>query len=220
MEMLEALKRLPLFPLPRTVFFPKMILPLHVFEPRYRALVEDSLKGHGMVGIPLLKPGFEESYESSPEIFPVFGFGLVTQSERLEEGRFQITLQGLGRVRLKKELPSEGLYRNAEVELMPDEDWQTKERLGPSMHRLRENFLPLLPLYRELPTDYHSAIHRIEDPEVFCHLLATHLVEDPYASQAMLELPSLKERLQAVEEWIGKESLKKSPISGGSTGML
>lgn len=214
MEMLEALKALPLFPLPRTVFFPKMVLPLHVFEPRYRQLVEDCILGAGMMGIPLLKPGYEKDYEGRPEIFPVFGFGVITQSERLDDGRFQIMLQGLGRVRLIEEIPSDRLYRRAAVELSPDEDWQSKEKLVPQMQRLRENFLPLLPTYRDLPEEYHSAINRLEDPEVFCHLLATHLVEDPLVSQEMLELPSLEARLQAVEAWVGKESLLKSKSHG------
>ncbi|MFO1463826.1 MAG: LON peptidase substrate-binding domain-containing protein [bacterium] len=216
MQMLEALKALPLFPLPRTVFFPKMVLPLHVFEPRYRQLVEDCQQGHGMLGIPLLKPGYEKNYEGTPEIFPVFGFGVITQCERLEDGRYQIMLQGLGRVRLLRELPLERLYRRGEVEVHPDEDWQSKEKLAPAMQRVRENFLPLLQVYRDLPEDYHSAIHRLEDPEIFCHLLATHLVEDPLESQRMLELPTLEARLQAVQAWIGKESLlkSKSPASG------
>jgi len=216
MQMLEALRALPLFPLPRTVFFPKMVLPLHVFEPRYRQLVEDCQRGHGMLGIPLLRPGYEKEYEGKPEFFSVFGFGVITQCERLDDGRFQMMLQGLGRVRVLEELSNDKPYRQAAVEVLPDEDWQAKEKLGPLMQRVRENFLPLLPVYQDLPEDYHSAINRLEDPEIFCHLLATHLVEDPLVSQGMLELPSLAARLQAVEAWIGKESLlkSKSPASG------
>ena len=216
MQMLEALRALPLFPLPRTVLFPKMVLPLHVFEPRYRQLVEDCREGHGMMGIPLLKPGYEKDYEGKPEIFPIFGFGVITQCERIDDGRYQIMLQGLGRVRLVEEIASDRLYRMASVEVLPDEDWQAKDKILPRMQRVRENFLPLLPMYRDLPEDYHSVINRLEDPEIFCHLLATHLVEDPLVSQQMLEAPSLEARLEAVEAWIGKESLikSKSPSSG------
>ena len=125
-------------------------------------------------------------------------------------------LQGLGRVRLVEEIASDRLYRMASVEVLPDEDWQAKDKILPRMQRVRENFLPLLPMYRDLPEDYHSVINRLEDPEIFCHLLATHLVEDPLVSQQMLEAPSLEARLEAVEAWIGKESLikSKSPSSG------
>ncbi len=81
-----ALNALPIFPLPSTLLLPQTIISLHIFEPRYRQLVADCIQGAGMMGVPLLKPGYEKDYEGRPEIFPVFGFGAITQSERLDDG--------------------------------------------------------------------------------------------------------------------------------------
>ena len=94
---------LPLFPLPNVVLFPGVFLPLHIFEPRYRAMTEDALAGDRMIGMALLKPGFEAEYEGRPPIYPVGCVGLVTHAERLADGRFNMVLQGVERFRVVEE---------------------------------------------------------------------------------------------------------------------
>ena len=94
---------LPLFPLPNVVLFPGVFLPLHIFEARYRAMTEDALAGDRMIGMALLKPGFEAEYEGRPPIYPVGCVGLITHAERLPDGRFHIVLQGVERFRVVDE---------------------------------------------------------------------------------------------------------------------
>ena len=72
---------LPLFPLPNVVLFPGVFLPLHVFEPRYRDMVADALSGDRVIGMTLLKPGWEANYEGRPPIFPVGCTGVMTHVE-------------------------------------------------------------------------------------------------------------------------------------------
>ena len=77
---------LPLFPLPNVVLFPGVFLPLHIFESRYRAMTEDALSGDRMIGMALLKPGFEAEYEGRPPIYPVGCVGLVEAARAREAG--------------------------------------------------------------------------------------------------------------------------------------
>ena len=95
---LESTGRLPVFPLPATVFFPEAALPLHIFEPRYRRMTEEALRSDRLIAVALLKPGWERDYNGSPEVFPVACAGLIEEEARLPDGRFNIRLRGLARV--------------------------------------------------------------------------------------------------------------------------
>ena len=94
---------IPLFPLPNVVLFPNVFLPLHIFEQRYRAMVSDALAGDRIIGMVLLRPGWEQDYEGRPPIYPVGCAGLITHAERLSDGRFNIVLQGLEKFRVLDE---------------------------------------------------------------------------------------------------------------------
>src|SRR5260370_32604395 len=86
-------RRIPLFPLPGVVLLPGTLLPLHIFEPRYRAMVADALAGDRTIGMAMLKRGWEES-DADPPIRLVGGAGEIVESERLEDGRYNILLEG------------------------------------------------------------------------------------------------------------------------------
>jgi Lon protease-like protein len=111
-----------LFPLPRVVHFPHSVLPLHVFEPRYRQMTEDALADDQLVTIVQLRSPTSEigGGLGSPPIEEVACLGRIFQHEQLPDGRFNLMLLGRKRVRLKRELPSSKLYRLAEAELMED----------------------------------------------------------------------------------------------------
>lgn len=100
----------PVFPLPDLWLFPFVVLPLHVFEPRYREMVEDSLDGPGRIVIATVQEGAEGEISGSPPFYPVAGLGEIGRHERVEDGRFYIWLFGLGRVRVE-EIESDRLYR-------------------------------------------------------------------------------------------------------------
>jgi Lon protease-like protein len=110
----EELSRLPLFPLPRVVFFPGTALPLHLFEPRYRRLAADCIdSGPKAMAVTLLASGWEEDYEGKPPIHEIAGAGRIVGHQLREDGTYDIILHGLHRVRLE-ELPSDDLpYRLA-----------------------------------------------------------------------------------------------------------
>ena len=109
-----------LFPLPNLVLFPSVIQPLHVFELRYRQLMEDALAGDRLFALVLLRPGWEEDYHLQPPVHAVACLGRITNEQRLADGRFNLLLHGLSRIRILKELPGDKLYRRARVELLCD----------------------------------------------------------------------------------------------------
>lgn len=110
----------PIFPLPNAVLFPQTVLPLHIFEERYRAMVRDAVDGDGRIAIALLKPGYDRDYHGSPEIHPVGTVGKLENVRPLEDGRFVLDVVGLQRVRFE-ELRSERPYRMAHLVPLPEE---------------------------------------------------------------------------------------------------
>lgn len=116
----EVLAELPIFPLPNVVLLPGTMLPLNVFEPRYLQLVDHVLEGGRHIGVPLLRPRGERTPDGRPAFEPVFGLGKLAFHTRLPDGRRLIRLEGLGRVRLVRELPQVHLYRQVEVEILPE----------------------------------------------------------------------------------------------------
>ena len=104
----------PLFPLPNLYLFPGTVMPLHVFEPRYRQMVEDSLDGPGRLVIGTVLEGHHGQMPGNPPIHEIAGLGEIARHERLPDGRFVIMIVGLARVRVR-EVPSDRLYRKVEA---------------------------------------------------------------------------------------------------------
>ena len=143
---------LPLFPLPSVVHFPNTLLPLHIFEKRYRRLLSDALEGEKLIGMAVLKPGWEEFYSGNPDIYPIACLGTILKNEPMPDGRSNILLLGLKRVRIKeilKPLP----YRTASVEIMED----SLDNLPKEEHQKIKN--DLLELYSELVIEYAGSKH-------------------------------------------------------------
>lgn len=109
-----------LFPLPNLVMFPHVLQPLHVFEPRYREMVEESLVGDRLIAMAVLTPGWESDYEGRPPVHPTACLGRIASHQRLEDGRANLLLVGLKRVELMRELPPNKLFREAEVDVLDD----------------------------------------------------------------------------------------------------
>jgi Lon protease-like protein len=113
--------RAAIFPLPNVTLFPNVMLPLHIFEPRYRCMAEDTLSGDGYLALGLLKDGWEDSYETKDcAIHDTVCLGKVIANEQLEDGRHYLMLQGLRRAQLVTELETDLPYRLGMLELVED----------------------------------------------------------------------------------------------------
>jgi Lon protease-like protein len=173
------------------VLLPGTLLPLHIFEPRYRAMVGDVLEGDRTIGMSLMKPGWEDGGRD-PEVFPVGGAGEIVDSERMEDGRYNIVLQGSFRYRIVAESRTQP-YRLAQVEpvvSLPFPDPQSAARARASLTRLfAELGAPLeLP---PLPEEDLSA-------ERLASEIALRLRYAPPELQDLLEADSVPKRYEAL----------------------
>ncbi|MCG8406077.1 MAG: LON peptidase substrate-binding domain-containing protein [Phycisphaerales bacterium] len=111
-------KWIPIFPLPNGVLMPKAILPLHVFEHRYRVMTRDALAGSKLIAMGLLKPGYEANYHRlDTAVYPEVCVGRILREEQLADGRFNLLLQGAARARIEAE-NAELEYRRGRLECM------------------------------------------------------------------------------------------------------
>ncbi len=136
----------PLFPLPSLVLLPDTVVPLRIFEDRYRAMAKDVVEGDRLMGLALLKPGWETQYQGHPPIFDHLCVAHVVQDEVKTDGRHEMWLYGLFRAQVQAELASEP-YRKAKVKVLDDVVRDTdRDALDDRMHRA----LDMIPGYRGL----------------------------------------------------------------------
>ena len=131
-----------LFPLPNLVLFPHVVQGLHIFEPRYRQMMSDALSDDRIIAPVLLQPGWEEEYEETPAIEMVACLGQIAWHETLPDGRFNLRLRGLSRLRVIEEERTDKLYRVARAEVIPDVVPADPGRLKELRRALAEAVIP------------------------------------------------------------------------------
>ena len=112
-------RAIPIFPLQDIMLFPDASRPLHIFEPRYREMVADALEGDRIIGMVMLHAGYEDEYAGNPPIYDIGCAGVITNVQRLEDGRYNIVLGGLVKFRITSEDRSRS-YRVAEIDAIPE----------------------------------------------------------------------------------------------------
>jgi Lon protease-like protein len=176
---------LPIFPLPDVVFFPHTLLPLHVFEARYRAMVMDALERDRRLCVVKLRPGYEARYAGKPEVHAIAGAGEIVSWERLATGRYNILLKGEGRVRLERELPSDTLYRLWEVRRL--EDVAPAADVAPTLARIRAACARLLRALDRPGDLLDTALAEGQPPGVIADRVAAAVLPDAAVRQALLD---------------------------------
>ena len=183
----------PVFPLPDVVFFPRTILPLHVFEMRYRAMVQDALEGESRLAVALLQPGWRADYEGSPAFHPVATIGRIEALEKTRDGRYHFRLVGEARVKLgavRKEKP----YRLVAYEPFPE---RTIDDRDPEIQRAKLDLLASHGcLVRELTgSDRPGLVLDDGIPfEAAVNGACAGLPTEPEVRQKLLEMSDLVER--------------------------
>lgn len=109
-----------LFPLPDLVMFPHVMQPINVFEPRYRALLNEALDSDGLIAMGVPAPGWQHSLDDHPQLLPYACLSKVVTHQRQEDGRYNVLLLGMRRIKIEKELSSKKLFREAKVSLLED----------------------------------------------------------------------------------------------------
>lgn len=202
---------IPVFPLAGALLLPRGRLPLHVFEPRYLAMVDDALRGNRMIGMVQPMGG----QEPKPTLFPIGCAGRLTSWEESNDGRCTISLTGLSRFRIAEEIDVTTLYRQVRADFSPfafdlipmdDESVVDRKRLGATIksffrHREMENFWPSMENF---------------PGEMLINTLSMLCPFPPAEKQALLEAPTLGERAQLLTALIEMTSASQ----GGPTGAM
>jgi len=183
-----------LFPLPNVALFPHVLLPLHIFEPRYIAMVESALEGDGLIAMAQPNPGSQSADDESPELFPVICVGRIVHHVRLEDGRYNLVLQGTRRARILEELPLDEPYRQAQVELLEEFEGELSGQIEAGLrtellNRFRQLF-PRLKLEHDLNHVFESDIPL----SILCDVFAYSLQLDTIASQELLAEADVERR--------------------------
>jgi Lon protease-like protein len=205
-DLAPALDALPLFPLPQTVLFPGALLPLHVFEPRYRAMVRDALETHRCLAVVFITDP-SRTHLDKPEIASVAGAGLIIDHAELPGGRYNILVRGRARVRLA-ELPFVPPYRRARAEVLPS----VPAEVSPAdLSALISTATTFSSMVRERDKTFEFRLPRDAPPGTIADLCAHHLVLDGKERQAILETFDVVARVRRVAEALAVQRVTLSP---------
>lgn len=188
----------PIFPLPDVTFFPHTLLPLHVFEARYRMMVIDALERDRRLAVVKLRPGYEATYAGKPEVHPVAGLGEIVSCERLSTGRYNILLRGESRVRLERELPSDTLYRLVRGRRLADQEPTTD--VAPALARIRAACKMLLSALSRPADLLDTALAEGQPPGVIADRVAAAVLPGADTRQRLLETLDVAARVTTVAD--------------------
>jgi len=209
---------LPLFPLPNVVLFPGVFLPLHIFEPRYREMVADALLGDRIIGMTLLRPGWEADYEGRPPIYPIGCSGVITHFERLPDGRYNIVLRGLDRFRVLEEEASR-TYRRALVEPLAERSPDPNDRtavvdLRSKLHSLLSPGVERHTGGKPEPVSPYAKATSAMTDEDLVNALSQYLDLEPLEKLALLQHDTVRARAESLVELLEMKILTaRSPCS-------
>jgi ATP-dependent Lon protease len=210
-DLAEAFRALPLFPLPQVVLFPGVLLPLHVFEPRYRALVRDVMATHRSFGLPrIVDPGSDMG--QSPPIAEVTGVGTIVEHAELPGGRCNIVVLGRARARIQ-ELSFAPPYRRAIAQ--PLRSVGSAEVPDVEVAALHAAVTAFTRLLRESDEAFKLRLPREAPHGIVADACAHQLVLDARDRQALLETLDVRERIRRLTEILTVQRATLAPPSGG-----
>ena len=193
----RALSRLPIFPLPGAVLLPHALVPLHIFEPRYRKMTRDCAQGQKALALANI-PDATAAAENPPRVVPVIGVGVLVRLDSLPDGRFNIVLRGVLRAHIEAELPTAEPYRMVRATALASSSSPSAPGRADDLKRL------VLALSKALRNDETQALAqlaaRAADPGDLADIVGGALLANPRERQAVLEAIDVDERLELVAQ--------------------
>ena len=193
----------PVMPLPGALLFPHALLPLHIFEPRYRQMLEHALSHHRMLCVALIRPD-RADWKTSDDFFDMAGVGLIRACVESNDATSNLILQGLQRVRFtdfKQTTP----FPIAEIEPLESDDESSVE-----IEALGEKVLELYTRFkgggRQLPPKLDRYLSDLSDPAMLADLMAATFISDPMRRQHVLEELAVNQRLRLVIKYLREET--------------
>jgi hypothetical protein len=205
----RALRHLPVFPLPDVVMFPHALLPLHIFEPRYRKLTRDALAGNRLMGL-ALQIEDELTGAEPPRFAPVLGVGEIVMAQELPDGRYNLVLRGRTRVRLDRELETDEPYRLIVATELPD-DAPAPAELSEAEASLRSLIFGLADALPEGGELLKQVVSAQTSAAELVNVVAAALVADTGSRQRLLETTDLLARIEAVSNEVAAVTARVAP---------
>jgi len=202
-----------LFPLPGLVLFPHAVQPLHIFEARYREMTAEALQTDRLIALVLLKSGWEDQYDQRPSVHPVACLGRIIADQPMPDGRYNLMLRGLARIRIVSELPVQKSFRLAQTEIIADVTSDDVEELMTLRTGLADMILPRItngPVREQVQALFHGELPLGQ----VCDLLTFALPLPPEGKQNLLEIANVPDRARALmETFLAIVSGESKPIS-------
>lgn len=200
---MELPAKVPVMPLPGAVLFPRALLPLHIFEPRYREMLAHALSHHRMFCVTLIKPSCPEWFEPE-DFFHVASVGLIRVCVGRGDGTSNLILQGLERVRFTR-FEQETPFPIAAIDRLETESVSSVETdaLGTKVLEIYSKFKGN---GRKLPPKVDRYLSDLNDPQMLADLMTSTFVSDPLRRQRVLEELSVNDRLRLVIRYLREES--------------
>jgi hypothetical protein len=179
------------------VFFPHTLLPLHIFEPRYRAMLERCIVDSSPLAIVMIEPGHEGEQPGDPPIVEVASVGELVFHEKLPDGRFHIVLRGLARVTLE-EVPSDDPYRIARAAVLADRLPDDTAALVEAVAALRVCIDSLVHRWPRTAETLRKLVQDTDDGAILADRLTPLIFHDPLVRQELLCCVNVAERVARV----------------------
>lgn len=207
----DALQELPIFPLPGTVLLPGTLVSLHIFEPRYRKMMEWCIEGHRLIAIAMLNESGVPDSHGRPPLYKIAGLGSLKRSARLPDGRYNIVVEGIGRVCLKNEHEPDRAFRRAKARLLADTypEETSRSRLESTMASIRSMYQHMSAQPNNLSLELTNTLNEITDPGRLADTAAAAVLEDAVEQQQILDQQDVAERLSLVAGHLGTMLLQE-----------
>jgi len=194
----EALQRLPMFPLPGVVLFPHALLPLHIFEERYKKMARELLASHRHLSVALLESPADADRTDKPPVRPIMGVGEVVMAHELPDGRFNLVVRGRARIELQRELLTDDPYRVIVGTVRQDVPVRSAAELTDADQSLRALVGRLADSIPEGGELLRQVVASQATPQELADVLAAALVVDVHKRQRLLENRDLLKRIERV----------------------
>src|SRR5881227_1344613 len=194
----------PVMPLPGAVLFPHALLPLYIFENRYRDMLEHALQRDRMFSVTLIKPSCDE-WHAPEDFFHLATVGLIRACVGRGDGTSNLVLQGLHRVRFAS-FQQETPFPIAKIDIVESTDNAATVETEALGEKVLELYRKLKRAERQLPAKVDRYLAQLGDLEMLADLVASTFVEDPLRRQRMLEEASLNQRLRLLITFLQEET--------------
>jgi Lon protease-like protein len=194
--------QVPVMPVPGAVLFPHALLPLYIFEPRYREMLEHALHHHRMFSVTLIKPSCPD-WRAPEDFFHLATVGLIRACVGRGDGTSNLILQGLQRVRFA-DFKQQSPFPIAKIDIVQSHDEQTVETEALA-EKVLELYSKLKRDGRRLPAKVDRYLSQLNDMEMLADLIASTFVNDPLRRQHLLEKSSLNQRLRLLITYLRDE---------------